>query len=73
MAVPAHDERDYEFAKKYDLPVKQVIEGDMTEGAFTGDGAHIESDFINGMNNEQAKAAVIEWLEAHQCGARKVN
>ena len=54
MAVPAHDERDYEFAKKYDLTIKQVIEGDITEGAFTGDDAHIESDFINGMNNANA-------------------
>ena len=73
MAVPAHDERDFEFAKKYDLPIKQVIEGDITEAAFTGDGAHIESDFINGMNNVDAKAAVIEWLEANGAGSRKVN
>ena len=73
MAVPAHDERDYEFAKKYDLPIKQVIEGDITEGAFTGDAAHIESDFINGMNNAEAKAAVIDWLEANGAGARKIN
>ena len=73
MAVPAHDERDYEFAKKYDLTIKQVIEGDITEGAFTGDDAHIESDFINGMNNADAKAAVIEWLEANGAGSRKVN
>ncbi|MDD6759936.1 MAG: leucine--tRNA ligase, partial [Turicibacter sp.] len=73
MAVPAHDDRDYEFAKKYDLTIKQVIEGDITEGAFTGDGAHIESDFINGMNNAEAKAAVIEWLEANGAGSRKVN
>ncbi len=73
MAVPAHDERDYEFANKYDLPIKQVIEGDLSEGAFTGDGAHIESDFINGMNNAEAKTAVIDWLEAHDCGSRKVN
>lgn len=73
MAVPAHDERDYEFAKKYNLPIKQVIEGDITEGAFTGDAAHIESDFINGMNNTEAKAAVIDWLEANEAGARKIN
>ncbi len=73
MAVPAHDERDYEFAKVYELPVKQVIEGDITEGAFTGDGVHIESDFINGMNTADAKVAVIEWLEANGAGTRKVN
>ncbi|MDB8564053.1 leucine--tRNA ligase [Turicibacter sanguinis] len=73
MAVPAHDERDFEFAKKYDLPMKAVLEGDMTEGAFTGDAAHINSDFINGMNNTDAKAAVINWLEENQKGSRKVN
>lgn len=73
MAVPAHDERDFEFAKKYDLPMKAVLEGDMTEGAFTGDAAHINSDFINGMNNTDAKAVVINWLEENQKGSRKVN
>lgn len=73
MAVSAHDERDFEFAKKYDLPMKAVLEGDMTEGAFTGDAAHINSDFINGMNNTDAKAAVINWLEENQKGSRKVN
>ena len=73
MAVPAHDERDFEFAKKYDLPMKAVLEGDMTEGAFTGDAAHINSNFINGMNNTDAKAAVINWLEENQKGSRKVN
>lgn len=73
MAVPAHDERDFEFAKKYDLPMKAVLEGDMTEGAFTGDAAHINSDFINGMNNTDAKAAIINWLEENQKGSRKVN
>ena len=73
MAVPAHDERDFEFAKKYDLPMKAVLEGDITEGAFTGDAAHINSNFINGMNNTDAKAAVINWLEENQKGSRKVN
>lgn len=46
--------------------MKAVLEGDMTEGAFTGDAAHINSDFINGMNNTDAKAAVINWLEENQ-------
>ncbi|HAX73574.1 MAG TPA: leucine--tRNA ligase, partial [Firmicutes bacterium] len=73
MAVPAHDERDFEFAKKYDLPIKAIIEADVTEAAFTDDGVHIESDFINGMNNADAKAAVINWLEEHAKGSRKVN
>ncbi len=69
MAVPAHDERDFEFAKKYDLPVKQVIEGDITEAAFTGNGVHINSDIINGMENEEAKAAVINFLEEKKIGS----
>ncbi|WOO89232.1 leucine--tRNA ligase [Mollicutes bacterium LVI A0078] len=69
MAVPAHDERDFEFAKKYDLPVKQVIEGDITEAAFTGNGVHINSEIINGMENEEAKQAVINFLEEKQIGS----
>ncbi|MGL4374215.1 MAG: leucine--tRNA ligase, partial [Turicibacter sp.] len=73
MAVPAHDERDFEFAKKYDLAIKAIIDADVTEGAFTGDGKHIESDFINGMNNADAKTAMINWLEENGCGARKIN
>ncbi|MCL2559467.1 MAG: leucine--tRNA ligase [Turicibacter sp.] len=64
MAVPGHDERDYEFATKYELPVVQVVEGDMSEGAYLGDGAHVNSDFLNGMNNEEAKAAMNERLVA---------
>ncbi len=69
MAVPAHDERDFEFAAKYGLPVKQVIEGDITETAFTGNGVHINSDIINGMENEEAKQAVITFLEEKQIGS----
>lgn len=73
MAVPAHDERDYEFAKQYELPMVQVLEGDISEGAFTGDGIHINSDFINGMNNAEAKASIIEWFENNKQGSRKIN
>lgn len=73
MAVPAHDERDFEFAQKYALEIKAVLEGDITECAFTGDAAHINSDFINGMNIADAKAAVINWLEENEKGSRKVN
>ena len=62
MAVPAHDDRDYEFAKKYDLPIVQVVEGDMSEGAYTGDGIHINSDFLDGLNNEEAKSIMIAKL-----------
>jgi leucyl-tRNA synthetase len=55
MAVPAHDQRDFEFAKKYDIPIKQVIKGELTEKrAFTGDGELIESDKFNGILNREA-------------------
>ncbi|ERJ13408.1 leucine--tRNA ligase [Haloplasma contractile] len=73
MAVPGHDERDYEFAKKYELPIKSIIDADISEAAFTGDGVHIESDFVNGMLNEEAKTAVIDWLVKHKKGTKHVN
>ncbi|WP_400164127.1 leucine--tRNA ligase [Brevibacillus sp. TJ4] len=73
MAVPAHDERDYEFAKIYDLPIKAVIEGgDISKEAYTGDGKHINSGFLDGLNKEQAIAKMIEWLEENGKGSRKV-
>jgi leucyl-tRNA synthetase len=73
MAVPAHDERDYEFALAFGLPIKQVVAGgDVSREAYTGDGEHIESGFLNGMNKEQAIAAMIEWLEKQQVGHKKV-
>ena len=62
MAVPGHDERDHEFAMKYDLPIVQVVEGDMSEGAYTGNGIHINSDFLDGMMNEEAKLAMTAKL-----------
>lgn len=74
MAVPAHDERDYAFAKKFGLPINRVIKGgDLTKAAFTGDGAHINSDFLNGLNNEAAKQKMIAWLADHHAGQSKVN
>ena len=73
MAVPAHDERDYEFAKQYALPMKQVLDGDITEAAFTGDSAHVNSELINGMKNEEAKTTIIDWLEKNEKGSRKIN
>jgi leucyl-tRNA synthetase len=76
MAVPAHDERDHEFAKKFNLPIERVIEGgeaDITVAAHTGDGKHIQSDFLNGLNIVDSKKKMIEWLEAKKCGSGKIN
>ncbi|RNB57655.1 leucine--tRNA ligase [Brevibacillus gelatini] len=73
MAVPAHDERDYEFAKTFDLPIKAVIAGgDISKEAYTGDGEHINSGMLDGLNKEQAINKMIEWLEAEGKGQRKV-
>ncbi|MCP3028316.1 leucine--tRNA ligase [Halobacillus sp. A5] len=72
MAVPAHDERDYEFATKYDLPIIAVLEGgDVEEEAFTGDGPHINSGILNGLDKEEAIEKVIQWLEDNKKGERK--
>ena len=73
MAVPAHDERDYEFATKFNLPITAVIEdnGEVVV-PFFGDGKHINSDFINGLNNKEAIAKVIEFLEENKVGRSKV-
>lgn len=74
MAVPAGDQRDYDFAKKFNLPIKPIIEGaDLSEGAFAGDGKHVNSGFLDGLNTEDAKAKMIEWLEEHHAGGAKVN
>lgn len=74
MAVPAHDERDYEFAKKFDIPIIQVLEGgDISEKAYVLDGTHINSGFLDGLNKEDAIEKMIEWLEENHCGEKKVN
>lgn len=74
MAVPAHDERDYEFAKKFDIPIIQVLEGgDISEKAYVLDGTHINSSFLDGLNKEDAIQKMIEWLEENHCGEKKVN
>lgn len=74
MAVPAHDERDYEFAKVFGLPIVPVVEGgNIEEEAFTGDGPHINSDFLNGLGKEEAIQKAIEWLEEKGVGERKVS
>lgn len=74
MAVPAHDARDYAFAKKYDLPVTAVLEGgDISKEAFEGDGKHINSDFANGLNILEAKAAITNKLEEIGAGKEVTN
>ena len=74
MAVPAHDERDYEFATKLNLAIIPVLEGgDVSKEAFVGDGLHINSDFLNGLNKEEAISKVITWLEENHIGTKKVN
>ncbi|ABJ58955.1 leucine--tRNA ligase [Lactobacillus delbrueckii] len=74
IAVPAHDERDYAFATKFDLPIKEVVEGgDISKEAFAGDGVHVNSDFLNGLHNEEAKAKMVDWLTEKGVGEKKVN
>ncbi|NSL51344.1 leucine--tRNA ligase [Calidifontibacillus erzurumensis] len=74
MAVPAHDERDYEFAVKFDLPIKEVVAGgDISKEAYTGDGIHINSGFLDGLNKEEAIQKAIEWLEENGKGEKKVS
>ncbi|UOF91594.1 leucine--tRNA ligase [Fodinisporobacter ferrooxydans] len=73
MAVPAHDERDYEFARKFDLPIKEVVSGgDISKEAYTGDGDHINSGFLNGMKKAEAIRGMIDWLEQQKIGTKKV-
>ena len=78
MAVPAHDTRDYEFAKKFNLPIVQVVDGenvDLSKEAFTdvATGKLINSDFLNGLEVKDAKKTVIEYLEKNKIGTKKVN
>jgi leucyl-tRNA synthetase len=73
MAVPAHDERDYEFAVKFDLPIKEVVAGgDVTSEAYTGDGLHVNSEFLDGLNKEDAISSMIKWLEEKEIGTKKI-
>ena len=74
MAVPAHDERDYEFAKKFNLEIIPVIDGgDISCEAYVGDGLHINSEFLNGLNKEDAINKMIDWLEENNLGTKHIN
>lgn len=74
MAAPAHDQRDYDFAKKYDLPIKPVIEGgDISKEPYGGDGKHINSGFLDGLNIEEAKKRMVAFLVENNAGRKKVN
>ena len=71
MAVPAHDERDYAFALRHGLDIVKVIESE-EEGCYTGDGIHIESGIINGLNNDEAKETIIAYLESQGLGKKEI-
>ncbi|MBQ5832992.1 MAG: leucine--tRNA ligase, partial [Selenomonadales bacterium] len=80
MGVPTHDERDWAFATKYNLPKKVVIDSgdersvlETMDNAYTGKGKLINSGEFDGMDNEEAMSAIIDWLEAHGVGKRRVN
>jgi len=74
MAVPAHDERDYDFAKTFDLPIVEVVKGgNIEEEPYVEDGEMVNSDFLNGLRSEDAIEKMIEWLEEKGHGERKVS
>ncbi len=73
MAVPGHDSRDWEFAKQFGLPIVEVVQGgNVEEEAYTGSGAHVNSGFLNGLDNEEAIQAMNEWLEQEGKGKKRV-
>src|SRR5699024_1232801 len=72
MADPAHDERDYEFAKTFDLPIVEVVEGgDVEKEAYTGEGSHINSGELNGVGKDEAISKAIETLEEKGFGKKE--
>jgi leucyl-tRNA synthetase len=75
MGVPAHDERDLEFARQFDLPIREVVQPltDESPMGFVGDGVAINSPVINGLLSAKAIAKMIEWLEANHAGKRAIN
>ena len=75
MAVPAHDTRDWEFAKKFNLPIIEVLKSgvDVQTQAWTEDGIHVNSGFLDGLNKQEAIDAMISWLEERKLGTKKIN
>ncbi len=74
MAVPAHDQRDWEFAKEFDLPIIEVLQGgDVEKEAFIGDGPHVNSSFLDGLNKEDSIEKINDWLEERGLGTRSIN
>lgn len=75
MAVPAHDDRDWEFAKKFNLPIIEVLksEVDVQEQAWTEDGIHVNSEFLDGLNKKDAIEKMLAWLTENNCGKAAVN
>jgi leucyl-tRNA synthetase len=73
MAVPGHDQRDWEFAKTFDLPIREVLQGgDVTQAAFEGDGPHVNSGFLNGMGLAESKKTMNDWLAKEGHGQAKI-
>ena len=72
MAVPAHDERDFKFATKYKLPIIKVIDVADNKLPYIGDGKHINSDFLNGLDNKEAKSKIIEYLIKNKLGKEHI-
>ena len=74
MAVPAHDQRDWDFAHAFGIDIIEVIQGgDISKEAYTGDGLHINSGILDGLNVPDGKKRMIEWLEEHKVGQASVN
>lgn len=74
FGCPAHDQRDFEFAKTFDLPINEVVQGgDVRRKAYTGDGPHINSGFLDGLKTKEAKARMIDWLTEKGIGQETVN
>ena len=75
MAVPAHDDRDWEFAKKFNLPIIEVLksEVDVQQQAWTEDGIHVNSEWLDGLNKKDAIEKMLEWLEENKCGKKAIN